>query len=101
VFGLPGKELRGDDHVFARSRFAEHRLGTLKGGLRRHHQPALGYTSAAQLQTLIAGRVIKMLPGVPSEGLRDDLGDHTDRVGKRGDEAEFLEVGGIGLVVAF
>src|SRR5215211_7421191 len=42
-----------------------------------------------------------MLPGVPPEGMRDDLRDHTDRVGKTGDEAKFLEVGGIGLVVAF
>jgi hypothetical protein len=76
-------------------------LGTLQGGLRIHHQPALGHARMAQLYTLIAGRVIQTLPGVPCERLRDHLRDHPDRVGDTGNEAEFLEVSGIRLVVKF
>jgi hypothetical protein len=49
------------------------RLGPLKGGLRRHHQPTLGHPVVAPHKTLVAGVVIKTRPTIQREGLRERL----------------------------
>ena len=53
----------------------------------------------AQLKTLIAGVVIKMMPTVQRAGWRDHLCDRANGVGNSCDNAEVAEVGGIAFVV--
>ena len=66
-----------------------------------HHQPALGDAVVAQLKTLQAGLIINRVPGVRCEGLPDHLGDSANGVGNTCDAAKVVEVGGIGVGVAF
>ena len=101
AFGLEVKELPLDRLIFTLSGVVERGLGALKGGLRIHHPPTLGHPVVAQLKTLIAGVVIKTMPTVQREGLRDCLWTEPNGVGDAGDQAEVAEVGGVIFVVQF
>ena len=48
-------------------------LSSFHGGLRADHQPALGHAIMAQVKAVILRRVVDGLPGVPPQGLADDL----------------------------
>jgi len=73
AFGWQVQAWRGEGLMFALFGFGAGRCGTLKGRLRRHHQPALGHAIVAPLQRLIAGVVSTRLPGVPLQSLPDHL----------------------------
>jgi hypothetical protein len=101
ALGLQMKERLFDSGVVALRGFIDRGLGTLKGGLRRDHQPALGHPVVAEFHTLIASGLIKRVPRVPRQGLLDHVRYDADGVSKAGDEAEALEVGGVVLGVEF
>ena len=101
AFGLQVKELLLDSLLFALLGFVERGVGAHKGRLRRHHQPTLGHTVMAQLKRLIAGLVVKRLPGVPLERLVDDLRHQLEGSWNTGDKAKLCKMGGIVLMVEF
>ena len=98
---LQVKELFVDGLRFTLTRFVDARLSALKGGLRPDHQPPLGHAIVAQLEALIARRLIETLPRVPRERLRDHLRDQLERAWNTRDKAELVQVGGILFSVQF
>ena len=101
ALGVQVKELLLDRICFALLSFVDAGLGAIQGGLRRHHQPALGHAIVTQLDTLIAGRLIETVPGVPPERLGHHVRDELERIGNTRDKAELAEVSSIILMVQF
>ena len=93
------KELLLDGFPFTLLRFGDARRGTLPGSVRRYHQPALGHAVVTQRETLVAGRVIDLVPRVPLERLADDLRHQLEGARNTRDKAELCQGGGIVLGV--